>query len=110
MSTQPKEPTLNTKIREQHQPWESHSVSLPASATEAVFAFWKSGPRPKEYTAKDDYGCFKTCPFLPSPGQYLQSRRKQADLLFRFKSLTEPGSSHEGPLPSTELGISRAVC
>lgn len=38
-------------------------------------------------------GVLKTCPFLPSPGQYLQGRHANKQTFFSFKSPAQPGSS-----------------
>lgn len=68
-----------------------------------LFASGESGPEQKEYTEEeDDYGVFKTCPFLPSPGQYLPSRHTDKQTFFSgLNGLV----SQACPVPSTEVGV-----
>lgn len=73
--------------------------------------FCESGPEQKEYTEKDDYGVFKTCPFLPSPRQYLQSRHANKQTFFSgLNGLVSQAWPVPSPCPAPNPVFREHIC
>lgn len=86
MSKQPKEQALNTdKITDGISPGENWSVSWPDKAAAGCLHSGSQVQSRRNIQKMMIMSVFKTCPFLPSPGQYLQSRHANKQTFFQVQ-------------------------